>query len=97
MISAVTIAPAPRARIVPRRTRRRPRTDRDRAVLRIDTDTMYDGEGATRATRTRARPDIPPLDSNKFVSSCIYVHKIIYNIHKVYYNCVNIVTTARQI
>jgi len=87
---AVTIAPALHAPIVPRRTRNRLRIDRARVVLRIDTDTMYDTEGATRVTRTRVRlDDIYPLDSNKCVKQCcIYVHKM--NIRKIY-NCVYIV------
>lgn len=84
MFSAVTIAPALHAPIVPRRTRNRPRIDRAHVVLRIDTDTMYDGEGATRVTRTRVRlDDIYSLDSNKCVKQCcIYVHKM--NIHNIY-------------
>lgn len=57
MISAVTIAPAPHARIDLKRTRNRLCIDRARVVPRIDTDTIHDGEGATRATRIRARLD----------------------------------------
>lgn len=86
MISAVTIAPAHHAHIDRRRTRNHPRIDRARVVPRTDTDTTYDDEGATRATRTRARLNgISPLDSNKFVSNnilYIYVYKMnIRNIH----------------
>lgn len=90
IFSAVTIAPALHAPIVPRRTRNHLRIDHVRVVLRIDTDTMYDGEGATRVIRTRVRlDDIYPLDSNKCVKQCcIYVHKM--NIRNIY-NCIYIV------
>lgn len=57
MISAVTIAPVPHAHIDLRKTRNHPCIDRARVVPRIDTDTIHDGEGAIRATRTRARLD----------------------------------------
>jgi len=57
-VSAITTVQVPLARTDLRRARSHPRgTDHARAVPRTDTDTIHDGEKATRAIRTPARLD----------------------------------------